>query len=135
MGKPNRTPLDKETGEKLLALFQSRSEWKPTEIPYEEIASLGFVRPNETVSVWISGSSSNPQLVHFVNNVVAGIDVLTRETKPNPQKNEPEGNAYHYFMQKINHEQYPFILYGPIQGGTIAPHWFDYGDLDLYPKD
>jgi len=135
MGKPKKTPLNRKAGERLLALFQSRPEWKPTEVSWEKISSLGLVRQKETISVWISGSSSNPQLAHLVNNVIIGIDVLTRETKPKTKKDEPEGNAYHYFVQRINHEQYPFMLYGPIDDGTIAPHWFDYEDLDLYPKD
>ena len=66
--------------------------------------------------------------------MIIGIDVLTRETKPKVEKNEPAGNAYHYIVRKIKHEQYPYELYGPFDDGTIAPHWFDYEDLILYLK-
>ncbi|MCI0552599.1 MAG: hypothetical protein L0287_16735, partial [Anaerolineae bacterium] len=31
---------------------------------------------------WASGSSNNPQFMHSVDDVIAGMDVLTREPKP-----------------------------------------------------
>jgi hypothetical protein len=100
MGKPKRKPLDRRTDEGLLALFESRPEWKPTEVPWKEIARLGLARPNETISVWASGSSNNPLFMHSIEDIIAGMDVLTHETNPNLAKNEPPGNAYHYVIQK-----------------------------------
>ena len=62
MGKPNRKLLDKNTGERLLVLLNSEPEWSPTEVSWEDIPRLGLARPKDTISIWISGSSSNPQL-------------------------------------------------------------------------
>lgn len=134
MGKPNRKPLDKHTGDQVLRLFESVPEWFPTEAPLETSSILGLVRPQDTVSIWISGSSSNPQFAFFVENVVAGIDVLVHEQKPNSAKNEPSGNAYHYILQEINDKRFPYVLYGPYENGTIIPHWFDVNDLNKYLK-
>ena len=89
------------------------------------------MRQEETLSVWISGSYSNPMLAE-VENAIAGIDVLTIETNPNINKKEPSGNAYHYILQKINDNKYPFILHGPFKRGTIISHWYDAKDLDVY---
>jgi hypothetical protein len=135
MGKVIRTPLDRKAGERLLALFESEPEWFPTEVPWQEISSLGLARTEETISVWISGSSTNPQMAYLVNDVIAGIDVLTLETKPQLGKNEPSGNAYHYFLKKINREDFPFMLYGPCNSGTRIEHWFDdNSDFNMYIK-
>jgi len=102
-------------------------------VPREQILSLGLARPKETISVWISGSSSNPQLEYLVDNVIAGIDVLALETKPKLNKGEPSGNAYHYFIQKINREDFPFMLYGPCDKGARISHWFDDSiNFDVY---
>jgi len=134
MGKPNRTPLDKIAGEKIFALFESRPDWFPIEVPRDAISGLRLARPKETIAVWASGSSNNPMLMHSINNVIAAMDVLTHETKPNLAKNEPPGNAYHYIIQRLKDSKYPYMLYGPYDDGTIAPHWFDDEDLDLYLK-
>jgi hypothetical protein len=134
MGKPNRKPLDKHTGEEVLRLFESSPEWFPTEAPLATSSILGLVRPQDTISVWISGSSSNPQLAFCVQNIVAGIDVLTHEQKPNSAKNEPSGNAYHYILQKTTDRKFPYVLYGPYKSGTRAPHWFDVNDSNVYLK-
>ncbi len=134
MGKPNRKPLDKDTGTHILRLFESVPEWFPTEASLETSSILGLVRPQDTISIWISGSSSNPQLISCVENVIAGIDVLTHEQKPNSAKNEPSGNAYHYILQEINDKRFPYVLYGPFENGTIISHWFDVNDLNVYLK-
>ena len=71
-------------------------------------------------------------MAHLLDNVIAGIDQLTLEPNPKLDKNEPSGNAYHYVLQKINHEKYPYILNGPIRDGTMIDHWFDDSDLNVY---
>jgi len=133
MGKKHRKLVTKEEGENILNLFKSKPEWEPTEVPWDSIRGLGLVRREETLSIWISGSTSNPQLIQEIN-AIAGLDVLTLETKPNAQKTEPPGNAYHYILQKINDEKFPFMLLGPFDKGTIIPHWYDDTDLDVYLK-
>jgi hypothetical protein len=134
MGKPNRKPLDKDTGKRILKMFESVPEWFPTEAPLETSSILGLVRPHDTISIWISGSSSKPQLALSIDNVIAGIDVLTHEQKPDLVKNEPPGNAYHYVLQKINDKRFPYVLYGPYESETTIPHWFDVDDLNIYLK-
>lgn len=133
MGKKLRRPLNRQMGERILKLFESKPEWTPVEIPMNSITGLGLVRAEDTLSIWISGSYSNPQLTQ-IENAIAGIDVLTIETKPNFGKKEPPGNAYHYILQKINDNKYPFILHGPFKKGTIISHWYDTKDLDVYLK-
>lgn len=133
MGRKHRRPLNREMGEKLLKLFESVSEWTPIEVPLDAISGLGLVRPQETVSIWISGSCSNPQLAQAVS-ATAGIDVLSLESKPKLDKNEPSGNAYHYILQQINNEKFPFMLHGPFETGTIISHWYNAADLDVYLK-
>ena len=133
MGKKHRKPLNREMGERILKMFESKPEWTPVEIPVKSITGLGLVRKEDTLSIWISGSYSNPQLVEF-ENAIAGIDVLTIETKPNSDKKEPSGNAYHYILQKIKDDKYPFILHGPFKKGTIISHWYDDTGLDVYLK-
>ncbi|PJB29754.1 hypothetical protein CO110_04080 [Candidatus Desantisbacteria bacterium CG_4_9_14_3_um_filter_40_11] len=134
MGKPNKKPLDKQTGKRILRLFESFPEWFPAEAPLETTSILGLVRPQDTISIWISGSSSNPQLAFCVENVIAGIDVLTHEQNPNSAKNEPSGNAYHYILQEITDNNFPYVLYGPYKSGTMIPHWFNVNDLNVYLK-
>ena len=131
--KKHRRPLKEAEGERILKLFQSRPEWEPTEVPWDSIRGLGLVRHEDTFSVWISGSSSNPQLSQEVN-AIAGIDVLTRETRPKLLRNEPLGNAYHYILPKINNEESPFLLLGPFEKDTIISHWFNESDLVVYLK-
>lgn len=131
MGKKRGKFLRKGEGESILKLFSSQPEWEPTEVPWDSIKGLGLVRREDTLSVWISGSCSNPLLAE-IENSIAGIDVLTIETNPNVNKNEPPGNAYHYVLQKINDDNYPFILHGPFNKGTIISHWYDTKDLEVY---
>jgi hypothetical protein len=133
MGNKRKRPISREMGERILKLFESEPEWKPTEIPWESILGLGLVRKEDTLAIWISGSYSNPQLAQ-VENAIAGIDVLAIETNPKLEKNEPRGNAYHYILQKISDENFPFILYGPLEEGAIISHWYNYKDLDVYLK-
>ena len=133
MGKKHGKYLRENEGENILKLFRSQPEWKPIEVPWDSIRGLGLVRQEETLSVWISGSYSNPMLAE-VENAIAGIDVLTIETKPNINKKEPSGNAYHYILQKINDNKCPFVLHGPFNRGTIISHWFNEIDLEVYLK-
>ena len=116
-----------------MKLFESNPDWSPIEVLVNSIIGLGLIRKEDTLSIWISGSYSNPQLAE-VENAIAGIDVLTIESNPKLEKNEPSGNAYHYILQKINNENFPFVLHGPFRKGTIISHWFNDKDLNVYLK-
>ena len=125
--------ITKEMGQKILNLFKSSPEWVPTEVPWDSIKGLGLARKDDTIAIFISGSCSNPLLSKGVN-AIAGIDVLTIETKPKLHKSEPTGNAYHYIIQETNNIMFPFLLLGPFDKGTIISHWFDETDFDVYLK-
>jgi hypothetical protein len=131
MRKINRKPLDKKTGERVIKYLQSKPEWTPIEAP-DEIYNIDLVRKEESLSVMISGSEDNPVMAHNLKNIILGIDVLVVETNPNIEKHEPPGNAYHYIIQLVNHNDYPYVLYGPYKAGTIVPHWFNDEELDKY---
>jgi hypothetical protein len=76
-----------------------------------------------------SGSTSDPRILNGIS-AVAGADVLAIETNPVP--GEPEGNAYHFVIEKIKHPDFPYLMHGPFKSGTIVPHWYDSDDLDAY---
>lgn len=133
MGKKHGKCLRENEGENILKLFRSRPEWEPIEVPWSSIKGLGLARSDDTIAIYISGSCSNPQLSKGVN-AIAGIDVLTIETKPKLHKDEPSGNAYHYIIQEISHNEFPFLLLGPFDKGAIISHWFNETDLDVYLK-
>ena len=57
---------------------------------------------------------------------------LVHEINPQIDKNEPEGNAYHYVVQKIKDNRYPYILHGPFTSETKVKHWFDAEELSTY---
>ena len=82
MAKKLRRPLNREMGERILKLFEFKPEWTPVEIPTNSITGLRLAREEDTLSIWLSGSCSNPQLIE-IENAIAGIDVLAIE--PNPK--------------------------------------------------
>lgn len=68
--------------------------------------------------------------MHGLDDIVAGIDVLTSESRP--RAGETEGNAYHYVFQFTKDEEFPYKLYGPYKSKMKVPHWFECNDLDNY---
>ena len=79
-----------------------------------------------------SADANDARLLNMVH-AIAGFDQLVHE--PHPHAGEPEGNAYHYVIQKINHTAYPYIMYGPYRTETTVTHWFSADNLDAYSDD
>jgi hypothetical protein len=120
----NRYPLTEEQFRQL----PTSTGWPIVDIPPEQWSEFpGLVRLDDTVAVMVSGSTSDPRILNSIR-AVAGIDQLVHETNPAP--GEPEGNAYHFVIQEIRHDRFPYVLHGPFRSETTVPHWF--GSSDLY---
>ena len=123
-----RTPLTKEQ----FRLIKTTSGWNIDEVPREHWSKIpGLQRLDDTIGVMASGCSDDPKVLNNIK-AIAGMDVLVHETNPIVDKDEKEGNAYHYVIQKINDDRFPSILHGPIKSETIVPHWFEAEDLNVY---
>lgn len=100
-------------------------------MPPEHWAKIpGLQRLNDTVAVMASGTLSDPGVLNDVENAIAGADVLVHESNPYPD--EPEGNAYHYVVQRINDPRFPYVVHGPFRSETLVDHWFEADQLDRY---
>jgi len=127
---PKRTLLTQEQFD----MLGSIGGWGIDEVPKEHWGKIpGLQRIEDTVGVMASGCYQQPKLLNAIS-AVAGVDVLVHEANPQVDKNENEGNAYHYAVQRINDSRFPYILHGPFRSETIVEHWFDYEDLDAYWK-
>lgn len=123
---PNPRPLTQEQFD----LLPLGPDWPITEVPRENWSKIpGLVRPDDTIAVMASGCVSNPGILNGIN-AVAGLDVLAYESTP--LGDEPPGNAYHFVVQKINDDRFPYLIHGPFRSETIVPHWFDAPDLVRY---
>ena len=126
MSKPKRTPI---TAAQFTAL--TINGWNIDEVQQEYWTKIpGIERTNDVFGVFGSGSNI-PQILNGIF-AVAGIDVLVHEPNPQTSKGEGEGNAYHYVFQRINRDDFPYLMYGPYKSETIVPHWFDADNLDRY---
>lgn len=129
--KRKRKPLTEEQYDKLC----TTDGWKLNEVPAENWEKIpGLIRLEDTVAIMASGTVSDPRILNTIH-AIAGFDVLVYESHPMVHKAEPEGNAYHYVIQKINYDRYPYLIYGPYRSETRVDHWFEADDLDLYWKD
>ena len=125
----NRIPLKQEQFD----VFGRLEDWAVKEIPKERWTDIpGAVRPKDLIAVMISGSLNAPQISHGLKAVV-GIDFLAYES--NPMTGEPEGNAYHMVIFKVNRTDFPYVLAGPFKDGTTVAHWFQCSDLNSYPQN
>jgi hypothetical protein len=105
--------------------------WKFYDVPQECWNNFkGVERLNDTFAIIGSADVNDPKIIHELSNIISGFDVLTLETNPKPQ--EPEGNAYHYIIQKIEDPYHQFFLYGPYFEGMATNHWFTSKDLEAY---
>lgn len=124
-----RTPMTEEQ----FALLGKLQGWSIDEVPKENWQLIpGLERKHDTFAVMASGNYNDSKTLNGVNAIV-GFDALALE--PNPKLEEPEGNAYHYVVQKINHPNYPYLLHGPFRSETLVKHWFDCPQLDNYWKE
>jgi len=125
-----KIPLTKEKFD----LLKTTEGWNIDEVPKEYWKNIpGIQRLQDTIGIMASGSSSDPRIMHGIN-AIAGIDVLTFESKPNYDKGEKEGNAYHYVFQLTGDSNYPYTMYGPYTHGMNISHWYDVNDLETYWK-
>ena len=127
--KPKRRPLTAKQFERI-SRFQG---WKVYEIPKRAWSAIpGLTRLDDTIAVMGSADCNNPKLLNGVQTI-AGFDQLVHESNPKP--GEPEGNAYHFVVQQIDHSQYPYLLRGPFQSETRVEHWFEAEDINTYWSD
>ena len=123
-----RTPLTAEQ----FKLLQTTDTWAIDEVPKEHWNKIpGIERLPDTFAIMASGACNDPKILNGISAIV-GFDVLACEPNPQLAKNEPEGNAYHYVIQKLNRADYPYLLYGPFKNQTVVKHWFEYEDLNKY---
>ena len=127
--KPKHTPLTTQQFERLSRI----QGWKVYEIPEVDWTAIpGLSRREDTIAVMGSADFNDPKLLNEIR-AVAGFDQLVHESSPKP--GEPEGNAYHFVIQQINHPNYPYLLHGPFKAETRVNHWFEEEDLDEYWSD
>jgi hypothetical protein len=128
MSHPNRNPLTRNQFNDI----PLKPDWNISDIPISQWNQLpALARPATRFAVMASGSLSTP-IVHKGIEIVAGIDVLSYE--PFRRKDEPEGNAYHYDIHKVNHSSFPYLMLGPYDKGAIITHWFPPSELACYWK-
>jgi hypothetical protein len=126
--KVKRTPLTTEQFE----LIGRLPNWQCYDIPRQDWGKIpGLERLQDTIAVMGSASITDLKMLNGIQ-AVAGLDVLVHETHPMVDKGEPEGNAYHFVVQKVNHPTCPYILHGPIRCQAVVPHWFKVDDLTAY---
>ncbi len=125
----NKYPLTESQFESLNGL----EDWNPTDIPFSEWRKIpNLPRREDTIAVMASGCIS-PGKLNGVSGIV-GIDVLVHEPRPKP--GEKSGNAYHFVIQKINDDRYPYLMHGPFCAETLVDHHFDVEQLSRYwPQD
>ncbi len=117
---------------KQFKLIDTTVDWNIKEVPPNHWDKIpGLQRRNDTFAILASGTMTDPQLLNSIESI-AGMDVLVNETHPKIEFNEPDGNAYHYIVQKINETRYPYILHGPFKTETKIAHWFEASDLAIY---
>jgi len=126
MPKPKHTLITQEQFD-LLSPF---GYWNIYEVRKKDWALIPRVqRLEDTFGIMASGSIEESRILNGINAVV-GLDVLVCE--PNPSREEPEGNAYHYVVQASNDPRWPFIIHGPYPSGTLVGHWFEFDELNRY---
>lgn len=128
---PKRKPITQEQFGQLATI----DGWNTNEVPRKNWEKIpGLLRREDTLAIMVSGTYSDPRILNEIN-AIAGFDVLVHESSPKTHKGEPEGNAYHYVIQKINDYRYPYLMHGPFKSETRVKHWYKADDLDLYWKD
>ena len=105
--------------------------WEIQDLPPERARQIGdHFADIDTLAVYASGIVPRPDIPPF-NVSTGGIDWVRIERNPRPE--EPRLNVYHYVIGHPDAHGYP--VYGPILGGSIAPHWSHLEDLEAYFRD
>jgi hypothetical protein len=129
--RTKKVPITK----KQYAQFFTTVEWNIDEVPQKNWGKIPrLVRQKDTLAIMASGTISDPKVLNGIH-AIAGFDVLVHEPNPMVHKDEPEGNAYHYVIQKISDDRFPYLMYGPFKSETRVKHWFQADDLDSYWED
>ena len=112
-------------------LKTSDNWFKTDDVPKEFWGNIpGIQRLHDTIAIMGSANCNDPMYLHGIKDIIAGIDVLTSES--NPKFGEKEGNAYHYVIQHIKDDKFPYKIYGPYKTNMKVPHSFDCDDLENY---
>ena len=112
-------------------VFGNLVEWNLSDVPPSKWPMIPGLQRGDTIAVMASGTVADPRVLNGIEAVV-GFDHLVHETRPNERKREPQGNAYHYVIERIRRSDYPYILHGPFSSETRVGHWFDVDDLGIY---
>lgn len=101
--------------------------WSIQDIPPDRAEQVRpFLNSVDALGVFASGLA--PQALTNGMDVVGGIDFVRLESRR--KTNEPPLNVYHYTIMKQN--QYGYPVYASRNGGSIAQHWSELKDLDVY---
>ena len=124
-----RVPMTKEQFE----ILTTEKDWELVDVPSEHWDKIpGLQRRQDTYAVLASGTYIKPQTLNKIHSH-AGIDVLTLEAKR--KINEPEGNAYHYVVERKQDTDPQYVLIGPFKTEARVRHWHDVQDLNNYWKE
>lgn len=125
----NKIPLTEDQ----FSLLGQLDGWAIDDVPKERWSLIpGVDRKADIFAVMASGCLKDPKTLNGINAVV-GFDVLALERNPKPT--EPDGNAYHYVVQRTNRTDHPYLLLGPFRSQTLVRHWFECDDLTTYWKE
>jgi len=107
--------------------------WRVQDLPQERWNLVkDYLGSVNTLAVFASGVAPTQQNCHQQNGeLVGGIDWVRIENRP--RTGEPPLNVYHYVIGQPDQFGYP--VYGPVKDGSIASHWSDLKDLDVYFSD
>ncbi len=101
--------------------------WSIQDLPADRAEQVRpFLSNGDTVGVFASGVP--PQTTTVGSDVVGGIDWVRLESRR--RDDEPPLNVYHFVIKKPDEKGYP--VYACREGKSIAPHWSEWEDLDVY---
>lgn len=110
------------------------NNWTIEELSLETLSSIPrIVRPDHLLGGYISGCLERPKLLNS-HNSIAAFDVIVFETNPKAKWDEGPINAYHYVIRRSGREDYPYLLSGPYNAGTLIGHHPKSLNLDPYTR-
>jgi hypothetical protein len=118
------------------AVFESLSlkpNWKVVELSPEQWRQIpNLPRPNDTITVYMSGSLENPVTWNGIQHVAA-CDVVAYEANPKTEKGEGPLNVYHCLFQKLQVATggFEYLMHYPFNTG-LPGHWPKLEDFRIY---